>query len=597
MSNSVDFFQWERQSLALPAGVVSVSVEGQMCAQLSAQEVVRSGWPEFGWARLVLRADGISGEDIENIAPMGKEVVIEQVYNGMAGSVGLCRLVIFSGIVDSVETDISGDNKEVEIVVRDVSSELERVTVYGRHVAAADGTRVFLSGLDTVFNEEGKANGSGTGMFFAEASGAAQWSWVQVIEYLLSHYAPAGRLIVPDAVRLEALAPDKIVRDLDVTGQNLIEALHTCCASVGLSFKFTPVAAAGGVKQAMVFYKAGEGRRVEVNCQRAGESLNVSRSDIWRAKVEKHLWPVTHRYVGQGDFKVYEATFELVKAWDGSLESNDYERFSPSTNAEFYQVRDVYRKWCLNEGGDYTGEPYSRGPAFDFSRIFEGDRYVTRRRRFYPALTKDSQGKSIGYFLEVSYDGGENWWQYLYAYNNLLDECGIWLSSDQLDVNTWIAAMKGLLRFRITASVVSDARLQYEAADGPVNSAAPVVDKVLTLPRQFKYRKVSSASIFCGSNDAALGGADEVDDTAQLCEFVRGRAASGGAIISTAQVRTVLAGYGYEVGDVVASSPESRDILGVQSDNRSTTWIERVHIDYRNQCTNLKIVRKRGVGR
>jgi hypothetical protein len=41
------------------------------------------------------------------------------------------------------------------------------------------------------------------------------------------------------------------------------------------------------------------------------------------------------------------------------------------------------------------------------------------------------------------------------------------------------------------------------------------------------------------------------------------------------------------------SSPESRDLLGNRRDNRSTTWIERVHMDFRNQCTNLHLVRQR----
>ena len=64
---------------------------------------------------------------------------------------------------------------------------------------------------------------------------------------------------------------------------------------------------------------------------------------------------------------MYEATFELVKAWDPALESTNYYTFCPSTNPEFHKVRDVYRKWCLNEAGDYTGEPYNRGQPYDLT--------------------------------------------------------------------------------------------------------------------------------------------------------------------------------------------------------------------------------------
>lgn len=258
-----------------------------------------------------------------------------------------------------------------------------------------------------------------------------------------------------------------------------------------------------------------------------------------------------------------------------------------------YQVKDVYRKWCLNEAGDYSGQPYNQGSAFDFSKVFEGESFAHRRRRFWPALSADEQCKSLGYFLEVSYDGGVNWWQYLYAFNNLLNECGIWLSSDQLDVDTWVASLKGVLKFRITGSVTSDKRLSATVADGPVNSTIPVVDHLITLPRQFKYRKVSVQSIFAGGTNDGLGVADEVDNTNALYEYVRHKAQGSGEIIETVDVQTPYLAFDYRVGDRVSTSPGSRDLLSVRSDNRSTSTIERAQMDFAKQCTNLKIIRKR----
>jgi len=199
----------------------------------------------------------------------------------------------------------------------------------------------------------------------------------------------------------------------------------------------------------------------------------------------------------------------------------------------------------------------------------------------------------MGYFLQVSFDNGLHWWQYLYAFNNLLDECGVWLSSDRLDANTWVAALKGVLRFRITASVISDERLSCVIADGPVNSTAPVVEHITTLPRQFKYRKVTGQSIFANSSDDALGVPDEVDDSAVLYEFVRHKAAASSEIIETVDVQTPILSFDYEVGDRVSASPESRDLLSTRSDNRSKSQIVRVQMDFQKQCTNLKIVRKR----
>jgi hypothetical protein len=310
---------------------------------------------------------------------------------------------------------------------------------------------------------------------------------------------------------------------------------------------------------------------------------------------------VTHRYVGLGNYKVFEATFELIKGWPWYDEDVDYEKFSPSTNPEFIKVKDVWRKWCLNEAGDYTAEPFSQGPAYDFSPIFGSDKFVHQRRRFWPALSRDAQGRSLGYHLEVSYDAGTHWWQYPYAFDNLLDECGIWLASERLDIDTWIAAIKGGLKFRLTATVVSDERLSCTVADGPVGGLVPVVERVIEAGSKFRFRKVTGRSTFAGFQqgvmvepiDFAAGQPDEADDTAVLNQFVRRRAQANSTAIETFEVQTPYLALGFEVGDVVRTSPDDRDIFSTVSDNRSTVVIERVRVDFQKQTTGLKVVRWR----
>ena len=608
MSNRIDFFQSAQSRLALPAMTVSIQVDGRLCPVAEPLEIVRGGWPEFGWVRLTYNPAAYTGgnpaaaEDVEAEFAMGKPVCIRQYYNGVPPSAAAFSLPIFCGRIEGVKTTLGPKGQRVEIVARDFSAELSRITVYGQRVAGEGDSTLFLAGLDAVFNPDGKANansgpalvnGKSYTVFCAEPSQGRLWRYTEVVDYLLSEYLPGGQLQIPETERLAALTENQIVRDLDVTGLSLLDALHRCCERIGLQFKFVPRLAATGPSQAIVFYKGGTGRVVELNLQQAGERLGISKTNIAGLNSSKSFWPITHRYIGQGDFKVYEASFDLVKAWDAGLQDTKYDEFSPSTNPDFYQVRDVYRKWCLNEAGDYTTEPYNQGDVFDFSKIFGTGNYAHRRRRFWPALTADKQGKSLGYFLQVSWDGGDNWWQYLYAFNNLLDECGIWLSSDQLDMDTWVAALKGVLKFRITVSVISDERLMCEAADGPVNSTAPVVEHLITLPRQFKYRKVSPQSIFASSSDEALGVADEVDDTNALYEFIRHKADASGEIIETADVQTPHLVLNYEVGDRVGTSPESRDLLSCRSDNRSTSTIQRVQMNFEKQCTNLRIVRKR----
>ena len=608
MSNKIDFFQSEQRQLSLPAASVSILVDGILCPDLELIEIVRSGWPEFGWVKLAYNPAAYTGtnvkdaENVENEFAAGKTVCIRQYYSGILPGAATFALPIFSGQIENIETRRTTGGEKLEIIARDSSVNLKRLSVYGQRLAKSDGSSIFLAGLDTIFNPNGKGNANQTAIdldsksytvFCGEPSQGRFWTCAEVIDYLLCEYVPAGQLKTPSFSRLQALTENQIVRDLDVTGLNLAQALHRCCERIGLKFKFVPRLANEGPGQAIVFYRADTGRVVELNCQPAGQCLSISKTNIAEMHSRKKFWPITHKYIGQGDFKIYEATFELIKAWDAGLEQNNYDNLSPSTNPNFCQTKDVYRKWCLNEAGQYSEPPYNQGDAFDFSQIFQSSNFVHRRRRFWPALTTDVQGHSLGYFLQVSYDSGQSWWQYFHAFNILLDECGVWLSSDRFDMDTWAAALQGFLRFRITASAVSDQRLTAVAVDGPVNSTVPVVEHVITLPRQFKYRKVSDQSIFTEATGQTLGKPDEVDDSVALYEFVCQTAATSSEVIETFDIQTPSLMFDYHLGDIVSTSPESRDLLARRRDNRSTSQIVRVQMDFEKQCTNLKIVRQR----
>jgi hypothetical protein len=609
MSNAIDYFQSEQTQLSLPAAYVSVLVDGRLCPNLEVTEIVRGGWPQFGRARLAYNpavqtnADVRAAEHVVNEFAAGKSLCIRQFYNASLCGSAIFGLPIFSGQIESTETQLTAGDEKVEIVAGDFSANLKRLTVYGRRLLKQDGSSIFLAGLDTIFNPDGEGNASQTAISldgksykaFSESTPGRLWTYAEVIDYLLCEYLSSGQIKTPSFSRLQALTENQIVRDLDVTGLNLVEALHRCCQRIGLEFKFVPRLTENGPDQAIVFYRTGTGRVVELNCQPAGQTLGISKTNIAQLRGKKTFWPLTHKYIGQGDFKIYEATFELIKAWDSGLEQDNYESFSPSTNPDFCRLKDVYRKWCLNEAGQYSGPPYNQGDAFDFSRIFQSSNFGQRRRRFRPCLTTDVQGRSLGYFLQVSCDSGQSWRQFLHAFNILLDECGIWLSSDQLDMDTWAAAVQGSLRFRITASIVSDERLTAEIADGPVNSAAPVIEHVITLPRQFKYRKVTEQSIFTQPSSQAFGTPDEIDDSAALRQFVRQAAWTSAEVIETLDIQTPSLMLDYQPGDIVSTSPESRDLLSCRSDNRSTSRIVRVRMDFKNQCTNLKIVRQRSL--
>ncbi len=599
MSNRVDFFQGQRRALALAAGRVAVFVEGRLCGQLEPVRIVRAGPPEFGSATFRHNGDAsVQVEQIERLFPMGSRVRVEAVYEYPSPHGAAAGYPIFVGRIERIDTRIDATDESVEITARDYSAVLERITVFGRRIEQ-DGEGVFVSGPATVFNRDGLADasvepvasGGGTyRVFCAEPGRGRSWKYAEVIEYLLNEYLPRGRIGRPGIERLRALTDDRSVRDLDVSGMSLLRALEKCCEPVGVKFRFVPRQSESGPAEAIVFYRDAATRTVELNLQRRGRRLSVSQTNVGKLRSQRLMWPVTKRYIGRGGFKVYESTFELVGCWDAALEDTDYEKYSPATNPQFHQVRNVWRKWGLNESGYYSRDPCNIAEPYDFSRVFEGEPYVRRRRRFLPCLSTDELGKSVGYYLEVSYDSGQSWSQYPYAFDNLLDECAIWLSSEQIDSDTWAAAIAGTLRFRMTASIQSDSRLTCVVADGPVKSTAPVVDEIIELSSRFAYRKVSPMSILAGE---ASAGSNQVDDSEAMHEYVRTMAETQRRIIETFDVSTLTLEIDYEPGDRVVSSADSRDLFATARDNRSVCFIERAVIDFAKQCTELRVIRRR----
>ena len=141
--------------------------------------------------------------------------------------------------------------------------------------------------------------------------------------------------------------------------------------------------------------------------------------------------------------------------------------------------------------------------------------------------------------------------------------------------------------------MISDERLCCEVADGPVGSTIPVTEQVFTLPSRFKYRKVTSQSIFANLSDGSLGQPDEVDDSEGLYEFIRYKVLDDSDAAEVTEVKMPYLLFDYRIGDRVGTSPESQDVLSIRADNQSISWVDRVHMDFQKQCTSLKIVRQR----
>ena len=419
---------------------------------------------------------------------------------------------------------------------------------------------------------------------FAEGVGDQKsWTLADIVLYLMGEYASRLGLAIPNESRLKALFGDEATVEIDLTGLNLLEALYKCAKTAGLEYKFYY----GQENDAIVFYRPGRGRVVGLNAQYSGQMLDAAVNQVFKYKTIKTA-PATHRFIGHGDNKQFEASFELVKGWDASKESNDFTKFSPATNANFTDVKDVYRKWVLNEANDYSGSPYN-APAMNLESVFGNGNFLRKKRRFWPALSQDDNGKSMGYYLEVSYTNGQKWWQYMYAFDLLLDECGIWLSSEHLDLDTWWAAIQGAMRVRLTATIIGDERLEYIYTRGAMNSSCEVVDHLFTFPRQFKYKEITSDSRFYN----ALHRPGEIDNSNELASYVRRQAENYEIEVARSMVETGVLEIGYEVGDSVVCGPAGRDMLGIGYGEERCAVLKKVTFDMAQQKTVLEISTQR----
>ena len=331
MSNRADFFQSAQTQLSLPPASTAIFLDGVLCPYLELYEIVHGEWPEFGWARLVYNPASYAPPNsaatggIESKLAIGISICIRQIYNGTTPGVSAFSLPLFSGQIEEIRTKIGPDGESLEVTAKDFSSNLKRITIYGQYVVNSDGLFLLLAGFNTVFNENGESNaatktvetnGRSVTLFATESLKAKLWSYAEVIEYLLCQYLPSGRVQTPGIEQLRALTDNQTACELDLTGLNLAGALQRCCEMTGLKFKLVPRFMPTGPQQAIVFYRNGRGRTVELNCQQAEEKLSISKTNIDRLSSTKNFWPVTHRYIGQGDFKIYEATCGLVEAWD-----------------------------------------------------------------------------------------------------------------------------------------------------------------------------------------------------------------------------------------------------------------------------------------
>ena len=521
------------------AAAVLVELDGQEAPWLEVMEINRCRGPRLNRAglRLLPHVSGVQGR-LENTAKLiqpGRRIRISMVCQSESVADNLMTWPLFAGIVVEGDGRMSGTNETVEIIATDELVLQNNTPIDGIRVRKGDDETAYVRSDEAVFNKDGRGNrtkekvtvdGLDYWAFEPDSKNAREWTIAAAIRYIVSEHLGGNSISEVGIAFLEGQG--QIVRDVDVWGLGPLTAIERLCDKAGLQFRVECVPGEDGeIEQVLQFYRQGQGREIYLHHQRAGEKLDMTQTNLIGSRINVKKAGTTIRVIGQGAVKRFESTFEMAEGWDQSLEINDYELYSPTTNEEFAEYQDVFRKWVLNEAGDYEGEPFNQGQAYNLSGLFGTENYAQKRRRFRPGLSRTTAGEpfgllsgAIGYYLEISYNGSDTWQPYGGAFNVLTEECGIYLSGNQFEADVWVAICKDKLRFRITCAIDADEPLEVIARDGPIDCVRPVRTEVFDLGNEYKYQQVSSSSIFA-SDGFETGQADAVDDSERLRGYLR----------------------------------------------------------------------------
>lgn len=467
-----------------------------------------------------------------------------------------------------------------------------------------------MSARRTIFNPDGRANRDPVELDISnweQRPGAAQdvpifcsvdnaaaafWTARQMIRYLLNPYYNRNWEVfpIPDPaamIGIEHTDFDAVLSGVVCDGLGAIDAVMTVLDQIGWSMREDYLG--GGAY--WVFYKPGAATGTarsadqptilhELYAPPVGSAITAAvaagKKLCFIGEAVTDAAAVVNNPLGLGAPDRFEATFELVPAWQDSAipatldppyvldadlpddpDEVEYFRKFHSRGADF--MRDVGRKWALNEAGQYSDTgTYDRGVPFDFSDVISAahltDPVTGRRmygpfaRTFLPALSYDAESlNSAGILVELSFDGGTTWEPFEGVVENLPGECGIRIAEPNLadilskhtlfaegggDVNYWSSlfadresgrSFKGgqwLTRVRVTATVQMDQRIMYYAEPSGRSGSPLHHTRVFDFTDRYVRSSRAISSVFYDMGLPAFE-ADESDVLASHLDLLR----------------------------------------------------------------------------
>lgn len=272
-----------------------------------------------------------------------------------------------------------------------------------------------------------------------------------------------------------------------------------------------------------------------------------------------------------GNFKLWESTWELNRAWKSELDSTEEKDLTLSKLA-ILDANDpkhrVWRDWVLNESGDYNGRRATITDPYPFTEFGEmdGQPVIHRRRRFFPCITLESDRRPVkrhGYDIEY-WDTESEEWQSLESLAEsqsveiLTDECGIRFSGMLVPQKIYDAGEDA--KVRITASVFSDERIEVIEARREKSLQPLKSTFVVDAPDKFHFRKVHENSKYHPEQTSTAYESSAVDDTEKAKALAKKIVDSWDkADVSGTITIPSLVGSEFNLGDVIVGI-DGRDI-------------------------------------
>jgi len=531
-------------------------------------------------------------------------------------------LVIFRGRITDVDVSFSASGESASLTALDARHVLDNEPLGGAKYADPSGG-VIDTDAPLVFNPDNLGNCDKAGSLVegqplfgdpddpdadADDPYVNHWRLGAFWRYVVGNFTPAADARLPAGGNTTPELPDghdAVLPPTDVDGMRPSEALGLVLGSYGLDWWADPFVVVNRWSVwnpaplpcfRIVSPDASTARSVLL--QPRGEDFSKSETNLNAASMSFTTRGSVNHWRIEGDFKEYEACFELKKLWTADEEGAVSDNLDKGnrTHEDYDKSLDhVYRQWGLNEDNHWPD-----CGAFDFEALLgEGTWTRTRRRFFAPyAETDDEPRKCI---VEVkSEELSEGWHRVGSGTICLLtDRAAIYFDMTDVEgINVGVRAetggmlgLKDITDVRITAVVKSDERVVYEAERQDSAGSTQTVTKTVRKDT-FRWVNRHSSSGYAGEgagvvlNDSAEGGPMEAT-AAQLRQKTEAK---------TQRVSMTLpwVDLTYRVGDRV-SEIDGRNIAfpSKPGDDPSYPKIGRLAYDFHGQRTEIQLRRGR----